>query len=120
MIDEGYIKFKANWTKTTPIEADKIANLNHWRQEMYRLNLIGAYENGIGFGNISERIKSGNQFYISGSKTGNFDSLDARHYAIVTAVNINQNTYTCIKEEYITIITLCNFTAQIIQITSYI
>ena len=34
------------------------------------MDLIGAYENGVGFGNISMRIKGGHQFVITGSATG--------------------------------------------------
>lgn len=96
MIDEGYIKFRANWTPSAPIAQSKIEKLNHWRQAMYRLHLIGAYENGIGFGNISQRIDDSNQFYITGSKTGNFETLDASHFARVTQVNVEQNTLTCV------------------------
>ncbi|MEM9888387.1 MAG: class II aldolase/adducin family protein [Bacteroidota bacterium] len=95
MIDEGYIKFKVNWTKTVSLSAAEIAELNHWRQKMYDLNLMGAYENGIGFGNISQRIGQSNQFYISGSKTGNFRTLNANHYSKVTQVVIDENTLDC-------------------------
>ncbi len=95
MIDEGYIKFQANWTKTPPLEIAQIKKLNYWRQEMYRLNLIGAYNDGIGFGNISQRIKDSNQFIISGSKTGNFEILDESHYAIVNTVDIDKNELSC-------------------------
>jgi L-ribulose-5-phosphate 4-epimerase len=74
---------------------DEFATLNYWRQEMYKLRLIGAYENGIGFGNISIRKKNTNQFYISGSATGNFHELDNRHYALVTDVFIEKNLLFC-------------------------
>lgn len=95
MIDEGYIKFQADWTKTAPLHKVQIEELNHWRQEMYRLHLIGAYENGIGFGNISQRIENSPQFIISGSKTGNFKQLDESHYAVVTNVRIDENQLSC-------------------------
>lgn len=95
MIDEGYIKFQADWAQKNTITDRNIAELNHWRQEMYDLGLIGAYENGIGYGNISQRIGETNQFYISGSKTGNFNTLNASHYATVNTVRIEQNTLTC-------------------------
>lgn len=95
MIDEGYIKFNADWTKTPPLPKDEIEELNVWRQKMYDLNLIGAYDNGIGFGNISKRIGDTQNFYISGSKTGNFPILDASHYALVTDVQFKQNKLSC-------------------------
>jgi len=59
------------------------------------MRLIGAYENGIGFGNISRRAESGGLFYISGSKTGNFTELDTRHYALVTDVSAAENRLSC-------------------------
>lgn len=95
MLDEGYIKFQANWTQKNSIADKDIAELNHWRQEMYHLKLIGAYENGIGYGNISQRIGDSNQFYISGSKTGNFEQLNAAHYSKVKSVKIDRNLLTC-------------------------
>ncbi|MEM8525220.1 MAG: class II aldolase/adducin family protein [Bacteroidota bacterium] len=95
MLDEGYIKFQANWIKKEVITDANICELNHWRQEMHRLSLIGAYSNGIGYGNISQRIGKSNQFYISGSKTGNFKRLSATHYAIVQSVEISNNSLTC-------------------------
>ena len=96
MIDEGYIKFKANWIKSAPFGQEKIKELNEYRSKLYTLNLIGAYENGIGFGNISQRIEQSDQFIISGSKTGTYAPLNGKHYAKVTTVDISQNTLDCI------------------------
>jgi ribulose-5-phosphate 4-epimerase/fuculose-1-phosphate aldolase len=96
MIDEGYIKFSANWQHAPPFSAPEIAQLNAFRQELYEIGLIGAYENGIGFGNISCRAESGGLFYISGSKTGNFAELDTCHYALVTDVRASENRLSCI------------------------
>ncbi len=62
---------------------------------MYELGLIGAYPNGIGFGNISRRLGDEGQFVISGSATGNFTKLDERHYATVTRVDAQQNRLWC-------------------------
>ncbi len=95
LLDEGYIKFKANWEKTPALPADQITVLNYWRQEMYHYNLIGAYPNGIGFGNISQRIGNTDQFIISGSATGNYPKLTTEHYAKVNSVDIDKNELTC-------------------------
>lgn len=94
-MDEGYIKFKAVWEKTSPLPLSEIQNINHWRQEMYQHQLIGAYEDGIGFGNISERLPDSHHFIISGSATGNFLSLTNEHYSTVTEANIDKNTLYC-------------------------
>ncbi len=94
-MDEGYIKFNAKWAKTPPLPKANIQNINHWRNVMYQHQLIGAYPNGIGYGNISERIGNTNQFIISGSKTGNYPTIDERHYALVSQVLVDLNTLEC-------------------------
>ncbi|MEL7005624.1 MAG: class II aldolase/adducin family protein [Bacteroidota bacterium] len=71
-----------------------LTDLNKWRQKLYSLKLIGAYDNGIGFGNLS-RLESSGQFIISGSATGNLKTLDSRHYAKVVDYNIHRNDLTC-------------------------
>ncbi len=92
---EGYIKFQTDWQQTPPMDWAILAELDHWRNEMYQAGLIGAYPDGIGFGNISRRWENTNQFLISGSATGNFSKLDASHYSLVTAVDIDQNRLSC-------------------------
>lgn len=94
-MDEGYIKFQSSWKKTSPFLEKKLETLCHFRQKLFDLNLIGAYGNGIGFGNISRRIKGTNQFYISGSATGNLKKLNENHFSKVTDVNIDKNELTC-------------------------
>jgi ribulose-5-phosphate 4-epimerase/fuculose-1-phosphate aldolase len=94
-LDEGYIKFKANWQEAPPLDWAVLAELDHWRNDMYRAGLIGAYPDGIGFGNISCRWQDTDQFVISGSATGNHQRLDASHYSLVTSVDIDQNALSC-------------------------
>lgn len=94
-MDEGYIKFRANWTKTAPLLPDLIQDINYWRNEMYQMGLIGAYENGIGFGNISYRLNKEGQFLISGSATGNYKKLTHEHYAKVLSFDLHKNTLAC-------------------------
>ena len=95
MTDEGYIKFRADWKKAPPLPKEKLKELNYWRQVMYRHHLIGACENKIGFGNISQRWNEGVFFAISGSATGNFPLLNEMHYALVNGFDLNENTLTC-------------------------
>ena len=95
MIDEGYIKFDAQWVRQPPLSAEWTRSLNAFRQKLYAQGLIGAYPEGVGFGNISCRQGGSHQFIISGSKTGNFPTLDERHYALVTEVNAAQNRLRC-------------------------
>ena len=70
MIDEGYIKYQCHWRESSAIVEADITELNRWRSKLYQLNLIGEYDNGIGFGNISTRLGSSQQLIISGTKTG--------------------------------------------------
>lgn len=94
-MDEGYIKFRADWQKGSAFPALELADLNHWRDRLYALGLLGAYPDGIGFGNISQRWNTNGQFIISGSTTGNFAQLKPEHYTLVTAVKLEQNLLHC-------------------------
>lgn len=90
-MNEGYIKFhckliKGNFPK-------KIKELNKWRNKLLELNLIGAFPDGTGFGNISEKTKKG--FIISGTATGKIKKLKPEHYAEVTEFNLNENSLVC-------------------------
>lgn len=93
--NEGYIKFEARWTLTPPLPDADIDEINRWRQHVYELGFIGAYPDGIGFGNISRRWDASGRFLISGSATGNLETLDARHYCIVQSSDPEQNLVHC-------------------------
>ena len=95
-MDEGYIKFHCELLKTeNTIPLCIFNNINNWRAKMYSLNLIGAYENGIGFGNISVRVNGTTKFYISGSATGNFKKLSPEDYVLVNSYNFKSNSLVC-------------------------
>lgn len=95
-IDDGYIKFQCNLEKTGVVIPDAVfSEINKWREKMYLLNLIGAYENGVGFGNISIKIPDSNRFYVSGSATGNFKTTGPEHYVLVTGYNFYNNSLRC-------------------------
>ncbi len=95
MIDEGYIKYHCDWNKENAIQEQQIECLNKWRQRLYQLGLIGMYENGIGFGNVSCRLDN-NQFIISGTQTGSIPNLNTQHYALVTHFDFKRNQVQCI------------------------
>jgi ribulose-5-phosphate 4-epimerase/fuculose-1-phosphate aldolase len=92
-MDEGYIKFNCNWVKDKPVDKNEISEINKWRKKLYDLGLIGMYDNGIGFGNISIRYKD--TFLITGSATGGIASLNENHYVVVTDYNLSENSLTC-------------------------
>lgn len=94
-IDEGYIKYTCDWQKTPPPPADCLSDLNHWRDKLYQLGLIGVYDNGIGFGNISIRDTNPNRFIVSGTQTGGLPKLTPAHYVTVTDFDLDCNSLTC-------------------------
>lgn len=94
-MEEGYIKFKVNWEKSPALPLRFMKELNQWRAILYNLKLIGAYENDIGYGNISQRFGDSDHFIISGSGTGILETLTADHYAMVTRIEIDRNRLLC-------------------------
>jgi len=94
---EGVVKFNCHWTQTGSVITDEpYAIMNYWREVLFNMDLIGAYENGIGFGNISLRIGSTNKFFITGSATGEIPVLEPGHYVKVEGCNFNDNAVKCI------------------------
>jgi len=92
---EGYIKFKANWEISPALPFRFIKKLNQWRNILYANKLIGADKDGIGFGNISQRFSNSDHFIISGSATGNIETLKPDHYSLVTDIDIDKNKLNC-------------------------
>lgn len=95
MSDEGYIKYQCRWNDS-PIEipGSTLDSLNTWRKKLYDYSLIGAYDNGIGFGNISVRNKN-DSFFITGSATGGKSILNQDDYALVEAWQFESNQLIC-------------------------
>ncbi len=95
MIDEGVIKYHCDWILGEPVAAELIQDLRVWRDRIHDLGLIGVYDNGIGFGNISIRIDQSNQFIISGTQTGHLPKLNPEDYTVVIDFDIEKNHLTC-------------------------
>lgn len=94
---EGVVKFNCHWSQHGPVISDEQYEIiNYWREILFNMDLIGAYENGVGFGNISMRIRGGNQFIITGSATGEIPELEPGHYVKVSSFNIDDNAVQCI------------------------
>ena len=94
--EEGVTKFDLAFTPAAPLPDAPLAVLNAWRSILWRLGLIGqdpARYGGVGFGNVSQRLKSASalRFVISGTQTGALAALDARHYAVVSACHPARN-----------------------------
>ena len=92
---EGYIKFQCNWAnEEIQIPEDIFLSLERERSRLYKLGMIGMYPDGIGFGNISVRTE-GSSFIITGSATGQFNTLNQSHYSMVSAYNFASNSISC-------------------------
>jgi len=93
--DEGYIKFNCILSeKKIFVPDDILIKINYWRNRFKLFRMIGALDNGIGFGNISYKINT-EKFYISGSSTGEFTELNHAQIAKVTNCNIEKNIVEC-------------------------
>jgi L-ribulose-5-phosphate 4-epimerase len=90
---DGYTKFDCEWIQVDFNE--DISLLNIWRNRLYSMNLIGAYPDGIGYGNISIRTPD-NNFIISGTKTGNIPFLTKDSYSKVVGFDIDKNYLRCL------------------------
>ncbi len=92
--DESYIKFNCEWIPSEPVSGKIISGINSWRDTLYRIGLIGALEDGIGFGNISMRYGE-TAFLITGSATGSLEKLDETHYCLVENYDLGENRLLC-------------------------
>lgn len=88
------VKFNYKWIKSKAISFNKLMELNKCRNKLYDLGLIGAI-NGIGYGNLSIRIKDSQEFIITGSGTGNLPVLSAKHYTKVIDYTFEKNYLRC-------------------------
>lgn len=95
MHSEGFIKFNCKRIEENIcLPAKAFEALTKWRQIMYNSCLIGAYSNGIGYGNISIRAAA-DSFYISGTATGRLPALEEKHYPLVNSWSFNENSLKC-------------------------
>ena len=91
MADEGYVKYSARHTEAPPVAATHWAELNEARTRLHRLGLVGVTPQGIGFGNVSVRVR-GEGFLISGTATGAAPVLSPSAYCLVTSFDIAANS----------------------------
>lgn len=95
MNGERYVKFKVELQESELPEYPGFELLNRTRTQLHHLGLIGAFPNGIGFGNLSMRIDSGDEFLISATATGAERDIAAADYCRVERVEIEQNRVHC-------------------------
>lgn len=95
MDEKGIIKFQCRWIRSVPVSPDALRDMMRWRDRLYRLGMIGAGEDGIGFGNLSVREPGSDGFIITGAGTGRFKSLNENHYTRVVDFDFGSNSLTC-------------------------
>ena len=89
-MDEGVVKYRCDWEEADPVAAQNIADLMHWRDRLHAWGLIGVYENGIGFGNVSVRLGNSCQFVISGTQTAHLRTLDQNSTVLLPNLTYNK------------------------------
>ncbi len=93
--EEGVIKFICEHIVADPLPGAQLSELKHFRQLLYMQKLIGADENGIGYGNISRRFNHTSQFIISGTQTGHLEELSNYEFTLVNSYDIGNNWLQC-------------------------
>ncbi len=86
-----YIKFTCEHAATELSPFGGLAELNAYRRKLLELRLIGVDSNGVGFGNLSIRDGTTNNFYITGSATGRIRELTLADCAKVLAYDFERN-----------------------------
>ncbi len=93
---DGVIKYKIE-SITNPDSDEStrffqgFKELEAWRSQFYKLNLIGQYPDGIGYGNLSLRGRDGS-FHITATQTGHLPKLDISDYPQVISYNSSHHS----------------------------
>ncbi len=90
---EGVIKYRLVFHPAKSLVEHDYQYLDYWHAKFKLVGILGQDDskyNGLGFGNLSERIDQ-QSFLISGTQTGGLDKLQPDDYALVTATDIAQN-----------------------------
>ncbi len=94
MEEEGVVKYSLKYTNTSELALKECKKIESVRSRLFSLGLIGAYSNGIGYGNISVRYKKKNSFVITATQTGELSKLTPNYYSFVKKVDfIKFRTY---------------------------
>jgi hypothetical protein len=88
-VEDGVIKYQLEFNQSKPIDWQVCAEIEEVRVRLYELGLIGVYENGIGYGNISQLIDGTNKFVITGTQTGDKTNLEAKDYSLIESIDID-------------------------------
>lgn len=89
-MNERIIKFSYEFVSNRIPSTKKIKKLNELRQKFWKFKLIGVDENGISYGNISQRLTK-SSFLITASQVGIEETLMAEDYVIIRKADVELN-----------------------------
>lgn len=96
MRDEGVTKYECDFRRTAAPHQTLITEINPIRNQLFAQGLIGVYPDGIGYGNVSLRLKDSRaKFIITGTQTGHKPALESADYSLVTGYDIKKNRVEC-------------------------
>lgn len=90
-----YVKFMYECACAEIAPFDKFAELNHCRQKLLELGVIGVDSTGISFGNLSVRDGATKNFHITGAATGGLPELSPADCVRVVAYDFQRNSLRC-------------------------
>jgi L-ribulose-5-phosphate 4-epimerase len=100
---DGVIKYQLGFMEPSNChEFAGFKDLEAWRSQLYQLNLIGQYPDGVGYGNLSVRdlsVRGQNQsqdqsFYITATQTGHLPNLNISDYPQVLSYSPSNHSLT--------------------------
>jgi len=94
--EKGYIQFVCDWQPAKGVTYQNLPALIRWRKVLHEAHLVGVDVNGVGFGNMSERIPGSREFVITATQTGHIADLDASHFAHVKDHDVEGNRLSCV------------------------
>jgi len=90
MSGEGNVKYSAEHKTAPAVKPAHWDELNNARNRLHELKLIGETSGGIGYGNVSMRIK-GDEFLVTGTGTGAVPVLGPDGYCMVNSFDLERN-----------------------------
>ena len=90
MAIDGSVKYTIEHKKTPAIDVPHWDELNNARTRLHQLGLVGITNEGIGYGNLSIRLR-GYEFLITGTSTGALKILTRNEYCLVNIFDLEKN-----------------------------
>lgn len=86
---EGVVKYSLDFSEEALHIETSYKKLESLRQRIYALGLIGVYDNGIGYGNLSLRDEYASGFIITATGTGALKKLNSYDYSQVLKIDFD-------------------------------